>query len=447
LKAPQRRRLSPHITPCNDATEFVKRPWLALLLFVSPHILFSQEAATEHHVHSSAIYGAVSISGVATAGATIQAFLAKNDNGHTSLMLVRQCISQETGACVLQQLEAGQYYLFAEAPVHDGGSSAPLRFGFYYKTHSLMNAELIHLGESQQMQLDVDLEDHPLSKVAGRLIDFPKGTAVQLWFRGKNFAKILLPILPAYDRSSRTFAFKGVPPGEYYVRASWQEGNKTQRLNTPISVVGQNIEGLVLQRPEMTKLVFSLEQCEHGEKIKALNISRADGDWIDDSVPFLSGRGSENGSEFVFENVPDGTYFLHPANIGSAYISSIPLIGEVGNRFSILDGGRIFDAAATVRCDASSLQGKVIDDGGEGLQSNVIARSAETNENVSLKTDSHGSFDLRGLAPGQYDVLAIPTEVEQGDVSLKLFEKGFGQSTQLPPGKVTSITISPSKVH
>lgn len=235
-----------------------------------------------------------------------------------------------------------------------------------------------------------------------------------------------------------TFRFSNVTPGTYVLRAMLNE-NGQQKIATEDVVVGNaNTTGVALV------LTSGIDISGHvtleGKAVQAeqvgVNISPASQDQI---FGGSYGQVAPDGS-FLLKNVMDGTYklqigstcetcYLKSANSRGADLlgDSFDVRGGVGPQsIDLVYSGNTADVSGTVKGDDDKPAGGAI----------VIAVPVADTPNRDQRyktssTDQYGNFDLKGLAPGDYDVVALTNFDEDGQEYMDpAFMQPYAQKAQ-----------------
>lgn len=265
-------------------------------------------------------------------------------------------------------------------------------------------------------------------------------------------------------REDGTFEFTGVPAGTYRAQlisfAGFLSGQgpplRMQAFRAPIEVSGTDVVGLQLQVEPGGDVSGKLRMEGH-EKI----------DWKQLYVALVPK--TEEGSEGVGEMMPmgngmlneDGTFEIKDVHAGNCqlavgarsdkfrdyYTKSVLLGGrEVADTGFEVNSGTVLDVVISAR--GAGVEGTVIDGAGKPVgDANVVSvpssgKLGRPDAYQSGRTDEKGHFELRGMNPGEFLVLAF--EEIQEDYRTPEFVKqyeGNAEKVELEEGGRKSVVL------
>lgn len=266
-------------------------------------------------------------------------------------------------------------------------------------------------------------------------------------------------ILRGGAQANGAFSISNVPPGRYTAVARsgggiFASGGDTLRVGMQtINVAGQNISGVTLVLQPSVSLSGNITVESSGTAAP----TDYSGFRIDvpelDPLPFVGGpggrgggastggRAEKNGAFTVLSLLP-GAHYVRVSGSGVWTLKSVTIAGEDVTDLPIdLRSGHDVDNVSIVMTDRyTEVSGTVLDSGGSGVPGiAVIAFSTDPQQwqpqsrfIQSVRTGSSGSYQLRGLPPGDYRIIATD-DVEQGE----WFDPSFLERAQPASEKIS----------
>jgi hypothetical protein len=260
------------------------------------------------------------------------------------------------------------------------------------------------------------------------------------------------------------FEFTNVLPGTYQAQVivfsmtGPAPSVKMQRIRTPIEVNGSDVDGLQLRldtggdvsgkfrMDDNAKMdwnglrVALMDVPEPGAEEPKLEVMRSGG------VAMVKQDGS-----FEIKDAAAGEYQLH---VGASsdkyrdyYTKSVLLRGqEVADTGFTVSPGTVLDVVISAK--GGAIEGTVVDGAGKPVaETTVVAvpnsgKLARPDAYQSGQTDEKGHFELRGMNPGQFVVLAF--QEMQGDYRSPEFAKKYesqGEKVELDEGVKKSVVV------
>lgn len=349
--------------------------------------------------------------------------------------------SDVDGQFRIANLQSGTYYLLAGGA---WGRGAELRAGakkegykdiFYNNADDFSGATPIEISEGQQTEINFSLKRVSLFHVSGT-ISGPQGQGINLTFTGPSGVASQLPT--HFNPSTGEFETM-VPGGTYTLKAQSYNQNGdgmsaslpiqvssdlagirlvlTPAISIPIDVRAENVA------PAQASLNFSVGPVTTTDRRTGRQITR---NYSDGSMVFVrlhsraasvqnqeiaaSYRVNNEGTpQLQIANVEAGRYAVtFPLNsrwyVQSAQCGGVDLLRE---DLVIAPGSQPPAIEIVTRNDSATLTGSVSFGGGQSqAEVLVIPNGAPTQTKaISVRVQDH--FELDGLAPGDYSVLAI----------------------------------------
>jgi len=379
-------------------------------------------------IRTAAITGRVfDEDGEPLAGAQVSAFRTSRQDGKLRWLGQQPCSTNDLGEFRVYDLAPGRYYVSASYRSAESGIS---RSGLNTKHKSLdgylptyypnatdpAKAQTIWVHAGDEIRsIDFLLRRTRLATVAGRVIAPVWSSAEPRYV--SIFPRETGPMPPQnmeapYDKKDGTFQIRGVPPGSYYIMASFRERDSSNWLHArrEIDVGNVDVEGLTLNvRPgvdilgrltwegvpphEVEDVFAYLEPVEGSEGPGDGQMVKADG-------------------TFLLKGVPEGVYrpLVHVrTRNASCFLKSVHYGGV-----AILDGGLTVHSGSgaflelVMSSRVAQVNGQVLT--GDSLPAVAVEvvlipdppRRAEKEKYVFATTDQNGKFSMPGVVPGDY---------------------------------------------
>ena len=241
------------------------------------------------------------------------------------------------------------------------------------------------------------------------------------------------------DREDGSFAITNVLPGSYALVATWFDAGRKYQARQSVDITaadpegihltltpGWNVLGQVLWDPKP-----SLENGVLAVRVRSVNTSVGSAAQM---------RVAANGT-FALRELPEGTYELATfGQTADCYLKSIRYAGmEVSDdQFNVIRGTQA-TLEVTISAKGARVQGSVTNEDGlpaVGVWVVLVPQGARRDEFHLFKqitTDQYGRFDLRGIAPGDYQLFSweqVEANAWEDPEFLRPFE-GQGQSQSL----------------
>jgi hypothetical protein len=247
-----------------------------------------------------------------------------------------------------------------------------------------------------------------------------------------------------------SFEIQGVLPGSYNARISTEHLSQV-RSNPTIDVRDADIDGIQLTT-ESSVEVRGRFRMDDGRKLDGrqvqIMIDPEDRRGSDD--PMMA-RMQADGS-FVVPNVQPGNYHVvvtsSSASLRDYIVKEVNVDGkEVGDSgFSVTGGASFLDIVGSAK--GSAIEGSAVDDEGKPIPDIQVvcipdaARRKRRDIYQQVQTDQRGYFSLRGLNPGEYQVLALddaPSDITDQDFVSA--HDGQGETVTVEAGERKSIVL------
>lgn len=262
--------------------------------------------------------------------------------------------------------------------------------------------------------------------------------------------------------SGYSFAFYGVPDGEYELSASQSSPARDIIASPPkrIKVLGADVSGIKLALAPLASLsgrvIFEsdpknacgkrpasviAETVIFGRRLptaaKAANPKSAP-----EAVPLMSENAftqsilEANGS-FSFKNLRSGSYLIEPREPGSGwYVKSMSLEAGTTNiprdGVAVRTGERVSGVVVTITEGAAKLKGRVITAEGQTRPSNLrvylVPTERAASENMlrffEARVETEGTFVIDNVTPGKYWIVARPANESDFGIAKTIRQDG-----------------------
>jgi hypothetical protein len=280
----------------------------------------------------------------------------------------------------------------------------------------------------------------------------------QMVVAGAGPASIVLERADGQDNQSRaggiaadgSFEIQGVLPGSYSARVNSDTLNRV-RVNPAIEVRDADIDGIQLTT-ELPSEMHGRFRMDDEQKLDARLVQiMIDPDDRRQSDGPMMVRMRADGS-FTVANVQPGNYHVvvtsSSASLRDYVVKEVNVDGkEVGDSgFTITGGASFLEIVGSAK--GSAIEGTAVNNEGKSIPDVQIVcipdatRRKRRDMYQLVQTDQRGYFSLRGLNPGEYQVLALdeaPSDITDPDFVSA--HDGQGETVKLEPGERKSIVL------
>jgi len=395
------------------------------------------------------------------AGATVRAMRYQYQQGERRLVQAGGGQTDDKGQYRIWGLMPGDYYISATAaaiggpggrfggPFGPGAFAGPGggRFGtfnsdqepvayaptYYPGAASVSQASPITLGVSQEsLDISFSLQLVRTSRIAGKVMNSDGTPATNGMMTlgvdgvtggGRGQPGISYGARLQWDGS---FTIANVPPGRYTLRARGGDDDRPQYVEQPLTVSGDDISGLVLTLARGATITgtvtFQATTLPVPGDLTPIRITAPPAD--DGQFATGAGRVDKDG-QFTFDGVPAGPRFIRASGAPRGWsLKSVLIAGrdvvdfpvEVRAGETIKNVSIVFtDTQTQVAGTVATAQGTPVTD------FTVLAFSADqafwraqSRHIMTARPDQNGSYQIRGLPPGDY-YMALIDPAEQGE--------------------------------
>jgi hypothetical protein len=339
---------------------------------------------------------------------------------------------------------------------------------FYPGTINVADAQPVTLGLGQELTLHIPLSAARMARVSGSVVDSFGRPAVgaMVMLRSGTGPGPMMAMVAGQVGPNGTFTLANVPPGEHFidVRPTPRGGGSgSEFASVPITVAGESIAGLrITTGPGATvkgRVVFEGTAARTGGFGPLRVMAQAE----DPQTPMFgmgmmfgggaTGDGSI-GDDGAFELGGVTGNVLFRVNAPPAWtLKSVTVQGEDMTDVAYpFKGAQVLSDVVIVLTDKlTEISGGVTDTRGRALTDYVVvllaseskAGAAATRFTRTIRPDQQGSFNVRGLPPGEYLAAAVES-LEQGrewDPEFQGRVRDVGRRVTLTEGQSLSLDL------
>jgi protocatechuate 3,4-dioxygenase beta subunit len=378
-----------------------------------------------------------------------------------------QCSTDDLGQCRLANLEPGRYLVAAQMPYIGSSEDMEPYLTTYYPGRTEENLAVpLDLRSGDELPISLTLTRGRTFHVRGQVSTLPGWTAkepAELMLQPEESAGDWRFFSGVIDEHG-AFDIKGVPPGSY---TAWLTPTRarglealfddkspyTMRIDQSVHVTDGDVNDL-----RITPLA--------GGRIRG-RLRMDDGrkqDWSDMILRFTSDSGRHGGAVVGSEDFSPlvkrdgsfatplpalaGSYHVHLSRAGTVpegyFVKRVTVGGKdvSDSGFTVAGGDVALDVVLSA--NSAALEGTAVD-----AQSNPApdvqvfcipnnSRRMRFDLYRKVTTDAHGHFRLQGVTPGEYEVLAIDTDIDEDDLKDTEFVRPpdwIGQTIDLNEGE------------
>jgi hypothetical protein len=404
-------------------------------------------------------------------GATVLALRAAYQRGEKSWQPLGSGQANDLGEFRLSGLGAGSY-IVAAAPrlaatsVLGVSSQAPGNTPerdnittYYPNATDPVNAIPVDVASGSEAKgTDVRLIRTQTVRVKGKVTGMgdTKQVLVRMVPKGAGILSLVTGKMTVVQETNGAFELTGVAPGSYLLTAgsvsSLLGGGGGSSAAMPLQVKDQHIEGIVLSPGGGSELPGAvLVDGKEAVKLDAVQVALAPRDFVSLSAP--SAKAAEDG-KFTLKSVSPDRYLLQVSgNPPGSFVKRIKL-GETDVTEEGLDltGGVAGSLQVTLGLAGAQVDGMV--QGADekpvtGATVVLVPDSRRYSLFKEVKTGEKGSFSFKGIAPGEYKILAwddIESGASQDPEFLKRYEsKAEKLSLKESDRKTLSLKVIPAE--
>ena len=390
--------------------------------------------------------------------APVMVFAPHINDGHKIWDQAGSASTDEDGEFRISNLTPGTYYVKAGPKLRSSfpnARSATRQLGFaaayYAGTPARESATAIELGPGQQFEAGLLLKSEPLFHITGDIsgLSDSQGTSVQVV---NQYGEAVRPV--RLDQETGQFQ-ANVPAGSYLLRATtWSERGRSSSAEVPL-VVHSDVDRLqiALSPPHSIPVIVKLEPVHRHERselqpVRLVSVRFRVTDPARAAPEYSSNvEKTQNRLALVIHDLAAGKYSVEVQPAADWYVrqAQCGTTDLLNDQLTVLPGVQTPPIEIVLRDDGATIKGKV--DMGEGRKRAAVvvvpARAAEKAKMVW--TSPGGDFAQSGLAPGEYDVIAVDRgdalEYANPEVMSKYLTRGTHIALQADESRSISLDL------
>ena len=292
---------------------------------------------------------------------------------------------------------------------------------YYPGTKDRGQAASIQLHGGDDFPVNFSLTPSPSLTIRGSVVSLPPGATATIMLQSKDFGGVLNG---AEMRKDGSFEIRDVSPGSYTILATVENAPAPMIARQALQVTSANVEGVRLS-PQSGGTIRGRLRMETSAAARPdprqmfLLLHSADGD--DDGMGFMLGDAFDNvahvnaDGSFEWKNAPAGHYSVQISDASAMpdwFLKSVAVGGRsvADDGFSMSSGTMTLDVLASG--NGAVAEGVARNQKDEPVADAVVVAVPEArwrsrpDRYRKAVTDQSGRFSLRGLAPGDYTLLA-----------------------------------------
>jgi hypothetical protein len=366
------------------------------------------------------------------AKAGVQVYRASQREGKEQQNNYEPNLTNDLGEFRIFDLAPGRYYLAVNYRVEETmRSAAPApkqkldtgyQTSYYPNTSDPSKAQAISVGPGDEVRsVDFILRSSHLVTVSGKLINLIPATAeawgdVSLNPRGSGLVKAAQDLSDHFKLKDGNFVIRNVPPGSYYLYASWSERDAREwhHARRELDVGNTDLDGVTITVSNGVDIPgrVTWEGGPPGD-LQFLHVRLHPLEENPDGFP---GQMVKPDATFQFKNIPEGAYrpvvsmggleenfFLKSVHYGTALVT--------GSGFTAQPGVNAF-LELTLSTRAAHLNGVVLTAESLPAVGAAVVMIPDPPRRIvkelfkSVTTDQNGKFSINGIAPGDYKLFS-----------------------------------------
>lgn len=398
--------------------------------------------------------------------AAIRAFRIKDENGQSvpSVIQTGERLTDDRGIYRIYGLPPGVYVVSAGGQSRSGGVTSPYESDAptYAPSGTRDTASEIGVRSGEETTLDIQYRGEPGHAVSGTVAGLTESQSLVTITASINLTDAtthaLLMSVPSSSFNNYSFAFYGVPDGEYELAGYQYSPNRETISSEPrrITVQGADLTGIKLSLAPLASIAGQLvvesdakincvkrratasqetvilarrflqeAKLDANQKERAQQSTETRAGFVNltsDGVPDTKGdftlKNLRKGSYSIDPVLSDAGWYVRSIAIGTATAAKTSNANVARDGITVRSGERVSGLTITIAEGAASLRGRVTVDEEQklppGLRVYLVPAEPESAENVvrffEARADGDGTFALGNIAPGRYWIIARPDD-------------------------------------
>ena len=400
-------------------------------------------------VPQTAIQGRVTDSqGAPLSGAVVRAIRVEIQDGRQQLMHnYSVAVAGRNGEYRLTPLAPGSYYLEgSRAGADDRHGFGPV---YYPGVSQRREAQAVQTRAGQTVTADFQLSPHPLYQIRGMLSNVQplRHVALRLLRDGAplNNATFI-------TAGNKSFEIENVAPGSYVVQAFTPEAIPVDFGEAAVTVSDRDPAPVQIALNEAVDIRGRIELDGARRPLRFVYVVATPiNSFPPLRVPPTSRAMMIADGSFILRNLLPGTYDLSVRMLPGAYVESITAYSsgtvteDVQQKGFTIGPGRPPELKIALHRGGGEIEGAVEGPARNGSIPIVVARKAAGEKFVALVNAEQGRFLASGLAPGEYDLYALPSSapVEYKNPEVLEALSPFATHVVVRDGQKEFVTLEP----
>ncbi|HLW52009.1 MAG TPA: carboxypeptidase-like regulatory domain-containing protein [Candidatus Angelobacter sp.] len=360
--------------------------------------------------------------------------------GRIGLETVGTALSDDRGSYRIYDVRPGNYFLTAEvqhgAPQAPAGANArPRPAGdtppesdiayspaFYPDATDFLQAQQVAVGPGDEAHANFAFVAKPSVSISGRVVNgvtgepAPHAAIATLWTEYLDIAGVIVNATP----KEANFSVRGLAPGVYTLRAAFAEDGVPYTVQRRVEVGPTGLENVTLDAVPDTAVAGRMhvevadQQQRFPQKIEIdfqSNTSPSHASAVTTLRPGASAGLPELGFEARLH--PGDQYTVSARGLPeNYYLKSVQVNGRQVERNDVVVSDQQADLALVVSPGGGYIEGLALDEAGQPISASVVLVPEDSQRRIpdlfrKSTSDKEGRFRIRGVPPGNYQLLAF----------------------------------------